>query len=1228
MIARYLDSLARLGFIALPFALWTAYRLFSWATRAMPRPRVIWMSRKNDAHGGQGNPPAQAGVTAPLVMPSVVPPGAAPYAPSTALAAAAPAMPSTVLPGAALATPSTVPPHAASTAPIAASSTAAPSRPSSGDAAVRLARGFDAAMARLDKGGPWWRLGRASPYRLPWYVVLGAEGSGKSALLRAAGLAYECDDRTPGAEPGDPCRWWIADEAVLLEMALPHEPDGHAAGGMPDHGVWQAFLRRLRNVRRRCAINGVIVTIAAGALLGDADGPHWRAAALLRSRLKDMRASFGVHFPVYVVVTQCDRVAGFRAYFGDLDAARRARVFGLTLPVAAPADLDDAQGVKNLPAMCQDLARRLQARMLRALGRPAPLDTRAEIYAFPVQFDLLAREAARFLADVFADSPPVSLPWLRGVYFTSAEQAPGPVRAQRANPLAMAMQEATPGAPAATSSRSYFAARLLRDLVLAESGLAFRRPAALPESRWLRRGAPAAVLLCALAFCVRVGLGVRADASFMADMDRKSALLAARAGHGVDPDQPGAMLPLLDAAGELAAAPPRIWPMPWIAPGRPAVRLADAGRARYLAVLRRTLVPLVARQAIQAAGDTGLDAARRYAALRVYLMLGTPRVYESATVLAWIQGQAERLLPGRAQRQDFMAHARALFGSATYSPHIALDQARVNQARAQLIGYSTLDRVYQDILRQLTRLVPGTVSVASMGGVNAPLALARTSGRWLTDGVPGAYTPQGYRHYLALRDAALRDISKEVWVLGTDGGALADMRRAALKEDLDKLYFHRYISAWDDLLDDLRLVPLSRGPGGVWLIKMLADSDSPLRQLLETAAAQTTLRGIAAAPGSATAPPVRDPTRGEISGVSAPAHGSARGKTSPAPPDDPAGASGGPAAVPPGDNDGDTEVDRHFQALHRLFQAGPDGSAPSMDDVQAALKEAAVYLDAVQAARQRGLPLPPGDALDKLRQLAEVQPEPLRQLLRGLSANGDTLALGSERQRLNDLWRPSAAFCHAALDHRYPLDRYATVDATPDDFARVLGPGGLMDNFFQANLLPYVDTATRPWRWRADGGAPKLSEAALRAFERAATIRQAFFADGGKSPSVRFQLAPVSLDAGILRFTLALNDKTLEYAHGPVRPTEFQWPGTDGTQSVRMAYETGDGGGDRAFSIDGPWALFRLLDRGTLTRVRADRYALDFDLGGRGVALRLDASSVINPFELDALRDFRCPDAL
>ncbi|MFL6645619.1 MAG: type VI secretion IcmF C-terminal domain-containing protein, partial [Paraburkholderia fungorum] len=279
----------------------------------------------------------------------------------------------------------------------------------------------------------------------------------------------------------------------------------------------------------------------------------------------------------------------------------------------------------------------------------------------------------------------------------------------------------------------------------------------------------------------------------------------------------------------------------------------------------------------------------------------------------------------------------------------------------------------------------------------------------------------------------------------------------------------------------------------------------------------------------------------------------------------------------------------------------------------------------------QGSPAPASDALMKLKQGAEGKPAPLAAMLAGVADAGSSLTLGSERGRLSSLWVANvASFCHQAIDGRYPLVRSASNAVTQDDFGRVFAPGGLIDDFFQHNLMPYVDMSKTRWSWRPFGNVSLgIPEDVLTQFQRAAQIRDAFFSGGGKMASARFELKPVTMDAAVTQFTLDIDGQTLTYGHGPTRSTAFQWPNGKVSSSVRVDYAPPGAGGSSGYSTDGPWAWFRMIDKGVLEpTAQRDRYNLTLDLDGRKVTLELRASSVVNPFNLDALNKFTCPAKL
>ncbi|HKM74147.1 MAG TPA: type VI secretion IcmF C-terminal domain-containing protein, partial [Stellaceae bacterium] len=172
-----------------------------------------------------------------------------------------------------------------------------------------------------------------------------------------------------------------------------------------------------------------------------------------------------------------------------------------------------------------------------------------------------------------------------------------------------------------------------------------------------------------------------------------------------------------------------------------------------------------------------------------------------------------------------------------------------------------------------------------------------------------------------------------------------------------------------------------------------------------------------------------------------------------------------------------------------------------------------------------------------------------------------------------------------------------------------------------------VDTSGANWTPRAVNGVPApIAPADLSQFQRAAVIRDLFFGAGGNTPTVRFDITPLSLDTGAKQVTLALGDTTVTYAFGPERATQVTWPGPSGMSSARLVFDPPPSAGTVALQDTGPWAMFRLFEQGRLQQSGAsDRYTLTFQSGERQASFEIRAGSVQNPFAPGLLRSFQCP---
>ncbi len=313
-----------------------------------------------------------------------------------------------------------------------------------------------------------------SVHELPWYIVIGAPGSGNSTALLNSGLRFPLQgDDNPAQLTGVGgtryCEWWFAEEAVFLDTAgryVAHETR-NLKDALAGSAAWHAFLGLLKQHRPERPINGAIVTVSVTDLLLWAKPERQQFAAHVRMRLSELYAGLNTRFPVYLMITKMDLLAGFIEFFGDLDEEARAQVWGTTFDAGAdPVDI-----AKNYAADFAVLQERLYAEMLGRLEQEPDLVRRASIYRFPQQFHAIGPLVQEILGMAFSMQVDHLPAMLRGAYFTSATQAGKPIdRVMRTLERAFKVEHRE--VEAAGPGKSFFMTRLLREVVFAEAGLA------------------------------------------------------------------------------------------------------------------------------------------------------------------------------------------------------------------------------------------------------------------------------------------------------------------------------------------------------------------------------------------------------------------------------------------------------------------------------------------------------------------------------------------------------------------------------------------------------------------------------------------------------------------------------------------------------------------------------------------------------------------------------------
>lgn len=1070
------------------------------------------------------------------------------------------------------------------------------------------------------------RAGKRYLYELPWYIIIGAPGSGKTTALLNSGLRFPLASPGSGAQglPGVAgtrnCDWWFTDQAVLLDTAGRYTTqDSNQAD---DKTAWNGFLQLLKRSRPRQPVNGVLVTVSVPDLLTKSAAERKAQAAAVRTRLQELHEQLGVRFPIYLLVTKCDLLSGFMDTLGEVDRDTRATPWGFTFK------LDDKQhsdAQAFLPEF-EALEKRLSDGLIDRLQVEHDPARRARIYAFPQQFGGLRNVLKAFVDDAFSPSQFEANPLIRGVYFISGTQEGTPLDRMLGTIARGYRLERTVLPPNKASGKSFFLERLLNEVVFAESELGST------DLKWEKRrammamGGYVAIGVLSTVLLVAWGVSYFNNRSYVNEVSAREQ--AVRALLQTTPNRASSdilvLMPALKATRDLAVGDSDRdvpWSLGWgLYQGR---KLDSASRQAYERMLVDALLPRIALRVedqVRASIDTP---ELQYEALKAYIMLHDPKHFDAEALKAYFLADWDLNLPRTVtteQRAELIGYLDDLLAQGPAVSPLPEDRQLVDSTRARLVAIPLAQRVYYRLKQQGVGDEIPEFTVAKAAGSSAALVFMRASGAPLTKGVPGLFTFDGYHKGLQSQvETATQQLSdEESWVLGVQDTARAQSLRdptglRRLTDDVRQLYLTEYATIWEAFIADIRMLPSDSLPKAVQMARVLSSPESPLKPLLTALSHETTL-------SLSESQSLLDKAQGRAES----ALDKSRSQLAKLFGDKPA-----PQAVAD-DRRIESIVDDRFIALRQMVRS-PDGKAPApIDGTLALINEVYTLLTATETAVQGGNVPPPSDVPNKVKAEAARLPEPLRSLLNTLSVSGTTAALDATRANLGQAIKAQIGeFCQQAIAGRYPLARGSSRDVTPEDFARMFAPGGLMDSFFQQQLARFVDTSTRPWSFRQlEGATMGTDTGTLAQFQRAAAIRDTFFRAGGNVPALRLEFRPFEMDVSITQFTLDVDGQLVRYAHGPQIPASVQWPGTRGSSLVRLSLAP-PGPGDSAIVTEGPWALFRLFDRMQLRPAGSpERFNVTFNVGGRKATFTVTSSSVQNPFRLPELSSFSCPGGL
>ena len=535
---------------------------------------------------------------------------------------------------------------------------------------------------------------RKALYELPWYIIIGPPGSGKTTALVNSSLEFPLADKfgkeaLQGVGGTRNCDWWFTNEAVLIDTAGRYTTqDSHK---VIDSGAWDGFLDLLKRNRRRRPINGAIVAISLQELLTQTDDERITHSKTIRTRIDELMEKLEIRFPIYLMFTKTDLVSGFSEFFEDLSKEGREQVWGVSLPNAPNAaqspDFDFLQDEYH------NLIRRLYERVLARVHQERDVNRRGAIQGFPQQMENLKDIALQFVQQTFAKNRYQYQPYLRGVYFTSGTQDGTPIDRLISSVSANFGFEREASQSKFGMGKSFFLGELFRNVIFPESELVGANRRYEMFIRWSQRGAYAGLaLLTIILITVWAGsfarneIYVREVQAYISEFNAERNRLSAGA------DDLREMLPPLNALAKASVVYDKE-AHPWLSGlGMYDGRLDDAADRAYQSQLKRLVLPRLLR-IMEDRLRQGSQGGDLYDNFTTYMMFNKVEHMDKERVVAWFNAYWDQTLPGQATlRSELKTHSTELVNMDLEPAE--LNRPLVSSVRAQLLQVPVAQRVY------------------------------------------------------------------------------------------------------------------------------------------------------------------------------------------------------------------------------------------------------------------------------------------------------------------------------------------------------------------------------------------------------------------------------------------------------------------------------------------------------------------------------------------------------
>ncbi|MCW7551141.1 type VI secretion system membrane subunit TssM [Endozoicomonas gorgoniicola] len=991
----------------------------------------------------------------------------------------------------------------------------------------------------------------SNPYALPWLILLGPDGSGKSGWLIDAGyerISGKAVDLRSGIV------FWLGESAVIIELT------GHyylLNKESQAEELWHSLIRLLKRKRPRRPLTSVITMLSSEQLVVRQPFGLMELARQLRWRLMELNRHFRLQLPTWFLLTQADRLNGFTEFFRNCSQQKQVMPWGFSLQEGYRSD----HFYQAFNLCHQELCSLLPT----ILQNEKDGNARRAIMRYCLQFSLLGERLRFFCEELFQPQPHIPTPLLRGVWFSSIGNKGVSINLLASELARIHGFTALSESPEIQNTQSLFNQQFFNRIIFNNMGDVGENPIA--RKIWQFKTAASIVvlvfmLLAGLGFCWQQ-IGYNQGLLHQQQTTIRDYRFAIRQldnnnnNNLADAISPLSRLKELnDSYQETKTAFYHLGLMDWN-------QTRQINDAYQFQLQLRLLKPLARMLRDQLEYAEEQNSRTLFDSLQLYLMLFKPDIRDTQLLESHILGllAKERVLETTNQSQLSLL-LKDLWK--LKNTHIKPDIALIDRSRQSLSGQLDEKVIYDHIIALPQH--QGTITMKELFGDDFDQYFVLKNEK-NESGLPRLYTRSQYKTLdLSPLSSMLKQELSNLSRISRGLPAFSAVELSRVSAKVRELYFQDYIRAWQKLLDRIELRPATTlAQLCNQLSNLYSGERAPLFSLMATVASETQLADdsinpVAASKKLATATQSARAENLSMAAQRAEAviSGAARGR--PVPPDNPA------------------IVNQAFADYVGFEKLQADTLVPVLSAIVKKLQSisthynqnVAMYEQAVQVVEDKDVELP------ALWQLTANSKTIAAKWFEQIARQYWQQIMAGASKYAQDQWQLSVySFYSQYLNQRFPLSARASSNSRMIDFIDFFKPKGLHDNYTTSVLQPFILNTNTGWQLKTIRGQKLgLGKQFLKQLDNVRTLQQSLFnADG--TLQIKYRMRCTELTPEATEFSIRDNNGRFVYKHGPQLWQQRLWPSDDTEQVTVSMLDSSLKLSQQSYS--GSWAWLRFV---------------------------------------------------